>query len=68
LHDDAVRKTQDDALVNDPYLKGVPKELTIKLFNPPWIIVFIACVAVAFFADILGDRYNVPRKLDRALR
>jgi hypothetical protein len=25
LYDDAVRKTKDNTLVNDPYLKGMPK-------------------------------------------
>src|SRR5262249_29153097 len=60
LYDDAVRKTQDEALVNDPHLKGMSKELSPKLFNPPWIMVFIAFGAVAFSADILGDRLATP--------
>jgi hypothetical protein len=34
--------------------------LSTKLFNPPWIIVFITVVAVAFLADILGDCLATP--------
>ena len=56
VDDDTVGETQDQTLINDLCLKGMAEQLTIKLLDCTWIIVGVAFVAIAFFANVLGDR------------
>ena len=55
MNDDTVGETKDQTLINDPCLKGMSEQLTIKLLDCTWIIVGVALVAIASFANVFGD-------------
>src|SRR5438045_771189 len=42
VNDDTVGETKDQTLINDPCLKGMSEQVTIKLLDCTWIVVGVA--------------------------
>ena len=58
LEDDAIRKTEHYSLIDDPSLKGMPKELVPECFNLWRRVMLTALLTVTLCADIFRDSFS----------